>query len=596
MNSSPKELDVPKHSSIRTALLWVSATLLVAFSLFLILGSPLPYPNRYPGFFLRSDLVRELILMIVRSWNWYLPTFLKPVQLTYVTDFAVTLFLWLAVATSLITSLCFLGLRKRRSRKLLNVPVPPSGIHLGQDEAGKAYLLTEGNLGYHVEIVAPSGSGKTVLLQNIIRQRIAQGHGILFIDLKAELSLVEWVYGATISCNRASDFRLISLANEELSVPYNPIKFGSAHEIHSQIMNSLTWSEDFYRKVASMALQTVVSALCDYRDTFNRQFHLGHVLSLLHDPNALESFLSILTQSNLLESASNIERLAAQLDRGSERDKLMGLIAGLSALIHSSAGNLLTSLTAEKSYDLNEAINQGRVTYFSINSLKLRESASVFAKLLLQDLMRFVGDRYSKSSETKYRPVTVVIDEFASFAIPEFIELLDRARGAGIGIILAHQSRADLRAISPEFQDRVEANSNTTIVSGVKSSEDADYYAGIIGTQTIIKKTVQKESLLGFWDTDTGMRSTREAEEYVLHPNRIKALSQGKVLVISRTVAPNWGLVSVPMAPKFPHTELPKPSSVPLPTNSLLSLSAPRAPTQSTEIGPPSVWNDLIGS
>jgi hypothetical protein len=81
------------------------------------------------------------------------------------------------------------------------------------------------------------------------------------------------------------------------------------------------------------------------------------------------------------------------LDRGSVRDKLMGLIAGLSALIHSSAGNLLTSLTAEKSYDLNEAINQGRVTYFSINSLKLREFASVFAKLLLQDLMQFVRDR-----------------------------------------------------------------------------------------------------------------------------------------------------------------------------------------------------------
>jgi len=41
------------------------------------------------------------------------------------------------------------------------------------------------------------------------------------------------------------------------------------------------------------------------------------------------------------------------------------------------------------------------------------------------------------------------VDEFGAFAIPEFIEFMDRARGAGVGIVIAHQSRADLAAISP---------------------------------------------------------------------------------------------------------------------------------------------------
>jgi type IV secretory pathway TraG/TraD family ATPase VirD4 len=425
------------------------------------------------------------------------------------------------------------------------------GFCLGQLENGKSFTLSEANLGYHIEFVAPSGSGKTNLLQNLIANRIIQGHGVVFIDLKAELDLVNWTFEFAKNAGRAQDFRLISLADESLSVPYNPIKYGSASEIHSQIMNSLTWSEDFYRKVASMALQTVVAALCEYREKQKELFHLGHVLELLQSEAALEAFLSKLTEEKCA-TADAIETFAEQLSKSSERDKLMGLIAGLSTLIHSSAGKLLTCDVEKGSFDLNDAVDAGRITYFSINSLKLRESAAVFGKLVIQDLMRLVGERYSQTGASQQRPVTVIIDEFASFAIPEFISLMDRARGAGIGIVIAHQSRADLRSISPEFQERIEANANTTIVSGVKSSDDADYYSGIIGTNTVMKETIQKEYHFGFWPMETGMRSARDAEEYILHPNKVKELQQGEVLVITRTIGNRWARVQVPKALQLP--------------------------------------------
>ena len=139
--------------------------------------------------------------------------------------------------------------------------------------------------------------------------------------------------------------------------------------------------------------------------------------------------------------------------------------------------------------------------------------------------------------------------------MPDFIDFMDRARGAGIGIIIAHQSRADLRQISPEFQERIEANANTTLVSGVKSSEDADYYAGIIGTRTTDKETVQKVSEMLFFDRETGVKAVREAEEYILHPNSIKSLQQGQLLAITNTVDRRWGLVRVPKAPDFPKAQ-----------------------------------------
>jgi hypothetical protein len=165
--------------------------------------------------------------------------------------------------------------------------------------------------------------------------------------------------------------------------------------------------------------------------------------------------------------------------------------------------------------------------------------------------MSFVGHRYAGiERDEPHRPVTLIIDEFANFATPEFIDFMDRARGAGIGIVMAHQARADLRKISPEFQERVEANANTAIVSGIKSSQDAEYYAGMVGTRTVEKETRQVNR--GFlWDNETGVKSVREVEEYVVHPNELKRLDQGEAFAISRTVDPHWALIRIPQANEF---------------------------------------------
>jgi hypothetical protein len=423
-------------------------------------------------------------------------------------------------------------------------------FYLGDDFRGRAYGLSEKNLSYHVEVIAPTGSGKTNLLKNLIADRIHRGHGLIFLDLKAEFQVVGWMLRAASAANRQDELRLVSLANRELSVPYNPIKHGTAPEIHSQLMNSMSWSEDYYRKISSIALMTLLRGLCEYRDSTGELFHLGHLYDLLNEPGLVRAFNEKLSAMNC-PASREVALLAEKLDRPSERDKLTGLVANLGLLIHSAAGHLISEDVTRGSFDFREAVDEGRITYVLMNSMKLRETASVFGKMILQDLMRFAGDRYSEMDSGKqHRPVTLVIDEFAAFAIPEFIEFMDRARGAGIGIVFAHQSRADLRAVSPEFQDRIEANSNTVIVSGVKSSDDAEYFAGMLGTRTVTKETTQvQDGLLG--TRQTGMKSLRETEEYIAHPNVLKDLKQGEVFTVSRTVDPRWALVKVPQAEEF---------------------------------------------
>jgi hypothetical protein len=56
---------------------------------------------------------------------------------------------------------------------------------------------------------------------------------------------------------------------------------------------------------------------------------------------------------------------------------------------------------------------------------------------------------------------SIVIDEFAAFAMPLFIDLLNKGRSAGMAITISHQSmRGDLVAADPGFVEQVADNTN----------------------------------------------------------------------------------------------------------------------------------------
>jgi hypothetical protein len=435
-----------------------------------------------------------------------------------------------------------LGQKKKRTH----------GFLLGDYGPNQPFFLTEQNLAYHVEIVAPTGSGKTNILKNLIQDRIEKGHGVIFLDYKADFDVLNWMYRVAKQCNRTEDLRLLSLANSEFSVPYNPLEIGTGSELTSRIMNSFEWSsEQYYLSAAKSALSRIMRAFTEYRELTKAPFHVGHIHRALTDSNYLRQIAAELKAHKRMYASDLIE-VAEKIDRPSDAKEIRGLISNLESLMFSSVGSLLSTDTEHGSYSLQEAIVEGRITYCLMNSLLLKESSKAFGKLLLQDLMSFIGRRFAtiERTEDHHKPVTLIIDEFAAFAIPEFVDFLDRARSAGIGVIIAHQDRADLKSISPEFGARIEANTNTTIVSGVKDPKDAEHFAGMMGTKTSIKETWQESS--GFFgDSATGVKSKREVEEYVVHPNRIKQLSQGEVLSISRTVDPHFGIVTVPRAHEF---------------------------------------------
>lgn len=411
-------------------------------------------------------------------------------------------------------------------------------------------FLTDRNLNYHTQIIGGSGAGKTNLLKVMLEDRIAKGHAIIFFDFKGEVDLVDWMAGATEHYGRRDDLAMISMSDPKTSFAYNPISLGTETEISSQIMNAFTWSESFYKNSAENALLIILKAFCYQRDMTHKTFHLGDLYQFLTDPSFRMDMVSVISQLNYPEMfRADLKRICEELSTN-KKENYLSLITQISKILNSSAGEIVAhKIGHDEEFNLKEAMSSGKITYFMMNNLKLKETASIMGKMILQDLMKTVGNIYDDRNYQR-NPVTLIIDEFASFATPDFGEFIEKARGAGISIVVTYQSRKSLDHIEQSLALKMNENTANKVVFQVQDSEDVEWFCSLLGTKKTTKETHQAED--GFFgDTKTGMKSVREVEEYVVHPNEIKKLKLGQALLYCSKVDPHHVIMNIKKANEF---------------------------------------------
>lgn len=413
-------------------------------------------------------------------------------------------------------------------------------------------FLTDRNLSLHTQVIGGSGVGKTNFLKNFIADRVSRGRGVIFLDFKADFEVLEWMKSLMNECGR-EDFKCLMLSRPDSSIPYNPIRNGSPTEITSQLMNSFSWSEEFYKNYSENVLLMAFNILCYLRDEEDLDFHLGHLHKLLSSPS-YRNFL--LRRSQKYEYIDEVSSTFSNLDARKGMENISGLLIQLKKIIFSSAGKILTSnLEDYKSLDLRESIENGDVVYIFMNSMSLKDVASTAGKMILQDLMKEVGKIYD-NEESIRNNVSIVIDEFASFATPDFVGFIDKVRGANIELMISHQSMGDLREISENFGTRIFENTASKVIFNTQSSEDAEYFAGALGTFETVEDTDQIKKGIIFSDgTETGLGSRRVVEKFKIHPNVFKELIQGEAVVMGSKVDVHFGKTSIFKAFEFGRVE-----------------------------------------
>jgi hypothetical protein len=443
--------------------------------------------------------------------------------------FVATLVIWIGLMIYRMTEVEETTSEQEKTGKALENPnATVIGIEKGKPNV--RVKLTESEVNHHVHVVGASGFGKSVLLSHITANRIRSGRGLMLVDLKTDFETLKQVASVAKSAGRTNDLMIFSMSIPEISHSYNVLENGSANQLKDRIMTALNWSEEFYKNEASSFLLKLFRGLVRLREAKGTSFDLHTVLRCLSSPKEISNLANELPKVDLLKP--ELEELAQHLSKTENAKALQGLKSQLEGLVLSDFGHLL--MANESGINLMKAIQEQKIIYLLLDSRTYGETSKALGRLILQDLKAVSARIDSEVPKPERKPFSVVIDEFADMATEDFISFLDRARSSNIGVVVAHQALSDLERISQEFSNRLMTSTSTMFAFLQKLGDSSEMISAIAGTRKTKEVTAQAKSGGIFGDQMTGMKSIKEVDEFVIHPNVLRSLGVGECVMVQK--------------------------------------------------------------
>lgn len=380
----------------------------------------------------------------------------------------------------------------------------PSSVKMGISiDYNREIYLPDNIRRRHVHILGVTGSGKTEsVILNFLGQDIKRGLGSIILDAKGDQSFVDFLNSKAQEKTRIFDLSDIS------SVSYNPLTEGTPLESAQRLFSSLTWSEDYYKSKAFSALLIIFE---DFHRKTNRNPTIKDIQKYLEVNSTLADVLNMEVKSKAFEAEFK--------DLSGLRDQIRTLSIG-------HFEKLLSPSQESSSINLSDAF-KGQIIYFRLQSLLSPQAVQIIGKLIIQNINFLTGNSH-RGLNHKRQIIPIYLDEFASFASPEFADLISKARSAGFALHFSHQSNGDLAEVSQGFLNRITDNSATKIVLRINDPDTAEFYSRAFGTKLYNKMTKQVTNALDETSgDDTGSGTVREAHQFRSSPDHFKTLPTG---------------------------------------------------------------------
>lgn len=389
-------------------------------------------------------------------------------------------------------------------RKLLNRTPPLEKIDMkalsvktitnAQDALGidtktrKELLLKEIDFRRHSFIVGASGFGKTNLISILQEHSLRLDKPIIFFDPKGDTEALKTFQSI---CQKYDRPCYIFSEHYKDSVSLNPILEGTVNQIVDRIMRSFEWSEPYYRDASRRSLTKALQQL----EKKERPFTLKAVFDELAQ----------------MESKENV-----------------GLLAKLEAIVVSDFGRILNS--TGDGLTLSKIRHEKACLYIGLSTQGYGETATAVGKLFLGELLYNSYKTLSNSENPKAgleNPISIYFDEFGSLVTPEFIELQNKCRGAGMELTLAVQTASDIDRVNPDLTKQVIENAGNLFILKQRLDTSASLFSEAVGTILTKKKTHVFED-----GEEQGRGSVREVNELLVHPDMIKNLGIGQCVLL----------------------------------------------------------------
>lgn len=367
------------------------------------------------------------------------------------------------------------------------------------DGAGTMLEMTPDQRSTHTYICGSTGTGKSKMLEYLIRQDIANWHkskcGLILFDPHGSLydSLMNWIAWEEPHLKKVPIVP-IDLRQKDWTVAYNVMRPRTEAD-PSVIVNNFVQAMA-YVWGASGTTQTPLFARIG-----------SNVLWTLY-----ENQMTLLESEHLIDRTNKKMRteMAEALSKRSVVNDWT-YANGLSprdfdAQISSTVNRFHSFLHNEKlrlmfgqndvSLDLGKALAEGSIILVNLSTEGARvseEDASLFATLLLSDLWTAAKERGKGTDQKQVKPFYCYIDEFQNFITPTIAKNLDQARGFGLHLILANQFPRQVLhagANGQQVYDSVMMNARSKIVFETRGEENLrplvfDLFTGVMNPDQI---------------------------------------------------------------------------------------------------------------
>ena len=301
----------------------------------------------------------------------------------------------------------------------------------------------------HVLIGGTTRSGKTRLLEVILSEAIRGPGTVIVIDPKGDAELL--MRAASQARRMKRDFAFFSPAFPEQSSTFNPFSTcTTTTELASRVQALMPGGgamarDPFFTEYPLAIIERLGAAQKAVGDIWTIE-SLNAVTTLVPPLEALIArylYEVVLEGEDTLpplgelvpayEALGRRDLLADALldDWGKPRDHFQKVTANLTPAFRGVTGDrmgpLLSSTEPELTWE--SIVEERKVVYFSMNSLMFSEVSNRIGRVILQDLIGFLGRRYAYDEPAKMTPVTILIDEFSNVAYPGFIDALNKGGG-----------------------------------------------------------------------------------------------------------------------------------------------------------------------
>ncbi|MGM0208475.1 hypothetical protein IGI96_002995 [Enterococcus sp. DIV0421] len=214
------------------------------------------------------------------------------------------------------------------------------------------------------------------------------------------------------------------------------------------------------------------------------------------------------------------------------------LQTNINMLLDSELGDLFnTEEEGIEELDLLEDSKNQEIMFITLNGLVYKDYIKTLAQFFVSEINYLASECYGKD---EFSPFLLICDEPSVYINKDFLDTVNKGRGAGLHTIFSPQMIADISAVDEILAEQLLGNCNTYFIGQTNASKEIDVWSSLIGTYNDTEKTSVIEQEAGYSDLEktdwVASRGTmRNVRNFVVHPDDIRDIRQGEFVVYRKS-------------------------------------------------------------